>query len=151
MGDKISKEFNKKISKLYDIRYPTMIILVKDRAQKEEILNNAKKINNIKIIDYLQNVLNQDDSPILGSFDRVDFLEWLVERSKKKQLLLVFNAETLFATWPDYEIKNFFNEFLKIENNFSGQNIPIVIITNNPIDFHILIEDKGQGILWNLQ
>lgn len=144
-------EFNSRLKKLYEIRYPAMIIASKNTDVLHVLVDNLSDIKNADIVNFLKDILSKNKSLILGSYDRVDLLIWLLNESRKNRLLVVYNLEPLFATWSINELKIFVKEFLKSENhNDSNINIPIILIIKMFNELSIEPKDEGQGIIWFL-
>ena len=146
------EEFSRRLSILKDSRYPIMLILCYEKNLFHSLTEQISGVIIGKKIDYLNDILNTEKSPVLGAYDRHEFVEWIKQESRMVESLFVYNAEPLVATWSENEVKCFVDELLRIENyGEKYKRIPIIFLLFLPATYKFPDKDIGQGLLWRIE
>ncbi len=139
---------------LKDRRYPTLLLQerVPSPARRED-LRRAAQACGLRVIDYREDVLMSCNPPVLGSYLRTQFREWLREQARRFGGIAVVNADDLIGSWDDGDRRAFFSDFLHIESytpDDPTRRAPIVLLSRLAAECDLPRSASGQGIVADL-
>lgn len=142
------------IGALKDMRYPTLLLQERTSSPAmREDLRRAAQACGLRFIDYREDVLMSRDPPVLGSYLRTQFREWLREQARRSGGVVVINADDLIGSWGEDDRSAFFVDFLHIESNLptdATRRAPIVLLSRFAAESRAPTSAFGQGLVADL-
>lgn len=142
------------IEALRSRRYPTLLFSQGNGVGSSTAdLRSVAQTCSLRFIDYREDVLSSESSPVIGSYLRSQFREWLREQARQSGGIFVVNADELISSWPEEERRAFFIDFIHIESSCLSDPTrcaPIVLLSRHVEAFDLPTSERGQGIVASL-